>query len=315
MLLYLLRRVLIMVPLLLIVCFVVFLLLFLVPGDPAITLAGENASEAQIEQTRERLGLNDPFLQQFTNWMSDVLVGDLGTSLYSNRSVAGAIGDRLPVTAWLTVAAMVLAISIAVPAGLLAATKRGKSIDRFTMLFSTLGIAIPNFWLGTLLLLLFSLNLGWFPAVGYSPMADGLFDWARALVLPAITLGTAAAAETTRQLRSSMIGALEQDYVRTARSTGISNRVILVKHALKNAAIPAVTVIGFQLSFLLGGSVVVERVFALPGVGDLVINAVIQRDFPMVQGIVIVTAVIILTTNLVVDLVYAWLDPRVRLQR
>lgn len=315
MVLYFVRRVLLMVPLLLIVCFVVFFLLYLVPGDPAITLAGENATEAQIEQVRERLGLNDPFLQQFMNWMSGVLAGDLGTSLYSNRSVVGAIGDRLPVTAWVTLASMVVALAISIPIGIISAAKRGTFIDRSTMLFASLGIAIPSFWLGTLLVLFFALNLGWFPAVGYTPMSDGLTNWARALVLPAITLGTSAAAETTRQLRSSMINVLEQDYVRTARSTGVRDRTILVKHALKNATIPVVTVIGFQVAFLLGGSVVVERVFALPGLGDLAINSVIQRDFPMVQGIVIVTALIILTINLIVDLVYAWLDPRVRSRR
>lgn len=315
MVLYSVRRVLLMVPLLLIVCFVVFFLLYLVPGDPAITLAGENATEEQIEQVRERLGLNDPFLQQFTNWMSDVLAGDLGTSLYSNRSVVGAIGDRLPVTAWVTMASMIVALAISIPVGIISAAKRGTFIDRSTMLFASLGIAIPSFWLGTLLVLFFALNLGWFPAVGYTPMSDGLVDWARALVLPAITLGTSAAAETTRQLRSSMINVLEQDYVRTARSTGVRDRTILVKHALKNATIPVVTVIGFQVAFLLGGSVVVERVFALPGLGDLAINSVIQRDFPMVQGIVIVTALVILTINLIVDLAYAWLDPRVRTRR
>jgi peptide/nickel transport system permease protein len=304
-----------MIPLLLVVCFVVFLLLYLVPGDPAITLAGENASAEQIERTRERLGLNEPFLKQFANWMSGVVVGDLGTSLYSTRSVIGSIGSRLPVTAAVTFASMVVALVISIPAGLIAAARRGGIVDRGAMLLAGLGIAVPSFWLGTLLLLLFALNLNWFPAVGYSKLGDGVFEWARSLVLPAITLGSSAAAETTRQLRSSMINVLEQDYVRTARASGIRDRRILVKHALKNATIPAVTVIGFQVAFLLGGSVVVERVFALPGLGDLAINAVIQRDFPLVQGVVIVTAVIILLTNLIVDVLYALLDPRVRLRR
>jgi peptide/nickel transport system permease protein len=304
-----------MIPLLFVVCFVVFLLLYLVPGDPAITLAGENASAEQIERTRERLGLNDPFLKQFANWMSGVVVGDLGTSLYSTRSVIGSIGSRLPVTAAVTFASMVVALVISIPAGLIAAARRGGIVDRAAMLLAGLGIAVPSFWLGTLLLLLFALNLNWFPAVGYSKLGDGVFEWARSLVLPAITLGSSAAAETTRQLRSSMINVLEQDYVRTARASGIRDRRILLKHALKNATIPAITVIGFQVAFLLGGSVVVERVFAIPGLGDLAINAVIQRDFPMVQGVVIVTAVIILMTNLIVDVLYAVLDPRVRLRR
>jgi peptide/nickel transport system permease protein len=312
---YVLRRILTMIPLLLVVCFVVFLLLYLVPGDPAITLAGENASEEQIERTRERLGLNDPFVKQFGNWMSGVVVGDLGTSLYSTRSVLGSIGERLPVTAAVTFASMVVALVISIPVGLIAAARRGGLVDRFAMFLAGLGIAIPSFWLGTLLLLLFALNLNWFPAVGYSKLGDGVGNWVRSLALPAITLGSSAAAETTRQLRSSMINALEQDYIRTARASGIRDRRILVKHALKNATIPVVTVIGFQVAFLLGGSVVVERVFALPGLGDLAINAVIQRDFPMVQGVVIVTAIIILMTNLVVDVIYAVLDPRVRLRR
>jgi peptide/nickel transport system permease protein len=310
--LYLVRRILIMVPLLFVVCFTVFLLLFFVPGDPAITLAGDNASAEQIEAIRENLGLNDPFFTQFWNWISDVLVGDLGTSLYSNRSVADAIGERLPVSVALTAASMVVALAIAIPAGLLAAARRGSRFDRVAMLFAGLGVAIPNFWLGTLLILVFALHWNLFPAVGYSPPSDGLVEWVKSLVLPAITLGSSAAAETTRQLRGSMITTLENDYVRTARSVGVRDRTILIKHALKNASIPAITVIGFQVAFLLGGSAVVERVFALPGIGDLAINAVIQRDFPMVQGIVIVTALIILTVNLVVDLLYAWLDPRVR---
>lgn len=312
MLRYTVRRVLMMVPLLFLVSLGVFALVLMIPGDPAITIAGENATEAQIDATRERLGLNDPVLVQYAAWAGNALTGDLGSSLFSNESVTGAIAGRFPVTLALTLAAMLIALLIAVPAGVVAALRRGRWQDRGATLFASVGISLPNFWVGILLIMAFALAFPIFPAVGYTPISEGLGAWARGLVLPGITLGTAVAAEITRQLRGSLTDTLQQDFIRTARANGLSSRAVILKHGMKNAAVPVVTVIGFQVGFLLGGSVIVERVFGLPGLGDLAIRAVLQRDIPMIQGIVVVAALIVMLVNLVVDLSYGWLNPKVR---
>ncbi|WP_181779456.1 ABC transporter permease [Pseudonocardia pini] len=312
MLRYTVRRILMIIPLLFLVSLGVFALVLLIPGDPAITIAGENATEAQIDATRERLGLNDPVLVQYASWAGNALTGDLGSSLFSNESVVGAIGGRFPVTLSLTVAAMVAALLIAVPAGITAALRRGRWQDRGATLFASVGISLPNFWVGILLIMAFALAFPIFPAVGYTPLSDGVGPWVLGLVLPGITLGTAVAAEITRQLRGSLSDTLQQDFIRTARANGLTARAVIAKHGLKNAAVPVVTVMGFQIGFLLGGSVIVERVFGLPGLGDLAIRAVLQRDIPMIQGIVVVSALIVMLVNLVVDLSYGWLNPKVR---
>lgn len=312
MLTYVIRRVLMIVPLLFMVSLGVFALVHMIPGDPAITISGENATAEQIEATRTRLGLDDPVLLQYGRWAASAVQGDLGQSLFSSRTVTGAILERFPVTISLTAAAMFFALLISVPAGIIAAINRGRPADRAATLFASLGIAMPNFWLGILLILAFALAYPIFPAVGYTRMTEGVGPWARSLVLPGITLGMAAAAETTRQLRSSLYDILNQDYIRTARAKGMGSTVVIGKHALKNAAVPVVTVIGFQLAFLLGGTVVVEQVFGLPGLGGLAIRAVLERDIPMIQGIVVITALIVMLVNLLVDLSYAYLDPRVR---
>ncbi|MCE3550210.1 ABC transporter permease [Pseudonocardia sp. RS11V-5] len=312
MLRYTVRRVLMMVPLLVLVSLGVFALVLMIPGDPAITIAGENATEAQIDATRERLGLNDPVLVQYAAWAGHALTGDLGSSLFSNESVTGAIAGRFPVTLALTLAAMLIALLIAVPAGVVAALRRGRWQDRGATLFASVGISLPNFWVGILLIMAFALAFPIFPAVGYTPISEGVGAWARGLVLPGITLGTAVAAEITRQLRGSLTDTLQQDFIRTARANGLSARAVVLRHGLKNAAVPVVTVIGFQVGFLLGGSVIVERVFGLPGLGDLAIRAVLQRDIPMIQGIVVVAALIVMLVNLAVDLSYGWLNPKVR---
>ena len=310
---YTLRRLLVMAPLVLLVSLGTFALVLLIPGDPAITISGENATEQQIRNTRERLGLDDPVVIQYGRWAGNALQGDLGTSLFSSEKVTSSIVDRFPVTLSLTLASMVVGLLIAVPAGIISATHRGRWQDRVATLGSSAGIAIPNFWLGIMLLLVFSLDLGWLPAIGYIPFFTDPIGWLRHMVLPAITLGTAAAAETTRQLRSSLSETLEQDFVRTARATGLPSWVVIGKHALKNAAVPTVTVLGFQLAFLLGGSVIVEQVFGIPGLGDLAIRAVLERDIPMIQGIVVATAIVVMLVNLLVDLCYAWLNPKVRM--
>ena len=312
MLQYALRRILMIVPLLFLVSLGVFALVLMIPGDPAITIAGENATEEQIEATRERLGLNDPVLVQYVGWAGSAVQGDLGTSLFSNESVSGAILARFPVTIALTVAAMLVALLIAVPAGIVAAVHRGRWPDRAATLFASVGISLPNFWVGILLIIAFALMFPIFPAVGYTPLSEGVGAWAHNLVLPGLTLGTAAAAEITRQLRGSLHDVMQQDFIRTARANGLRGSTVIAKHGLKNAAVPVVTVIGFQIGFLLGGSVIVERVFGLPGLGDLAIRAVLQRDIPMIQGIVVVTAVVVMLVNLAVDLSYGYLNPKVR---
>lgn len=306
------RRLLLMVPIIVLVSFMVFGLVLLIPGDPAIALAGENATEERVEAIRENLGLNDPILEQYARWAGGAIQGDLGQSLFSGQSVTESIAERIPVTMSLAGMALLIALLIAVPAGIVAATNRGRAADSMATVGASLGLAMPSFWLGLVLVLLFSLWLGWLPSTGYIPFGEAPAQWALHLVLPALTLGAAAAAETTRQLRGSLIDVLGQDYVRTARAKGLRERVVLFKHGLKNAAIPVTTVLGFQVAFLLGGSVVVEQLFALPGLGGLAIRAVLDRDIPVIQGVVVFTAVIVMIVNLVVDLLYGWLNPKVR---
>lgn len=306
------RRLLAVVPLLLLVTFMTYGMILLIPGDPAIAIAGENATPAMIEQTRERLGLNDPFLVQYGRWIGDAVQGDLGTSLFSSRTVRGAIVERLPVTLGLTAAALTLALLVAVPAGTLAALKRGTWLDRFTTMSATMGVAMPNFWLGLLLVLLFAIQNPWFPATGYRPITDGVGEWAQHVFLPAVALGAAACAELTRQLRSAVVDVLDQDYVRTARAKGLRSPRVVGKHVLKNAAVPVVTVLGLQVTRLLGGAVIIEQVFAIPGIGQLAVSSVFNRDVPMILGVVLVAAVLAVFVNLVVDISYSWFNPKVR---
>lgn len=306
------RRLLAVVPLLLLVTFMTYGMILLIPGDPAIAIAGENATPAMIEQTRERLGLNDPFLVQYGRWIGDAVQGDLGTSLFSSRTVRGAIVERLPVTLGLTAAALSLALLVAVPAGTIAALKRGTWLDRFTTMSATMGVAMPNFWLGLLLVLFFAIQNPWFPATGYQPITDGVGEWAQHVFLPAVALGAAACAELTRQLRSAVVDVLDQDYVRTARAKGLRSPRVVGKHVLKNAAVPVVTVLGLQVTRLLGGAVIIEQVFAIPGIGQLAVSSVFNRDVPMILGVVLVAAVLAVFVNLIVDISYSWFNPKVR---
>jgi peptide/nickel transport system permease protein len=308
------RRLAAMVPLLFLVSLIVFGLVLLVPGDPAITIAGENATQAQIEATRERLGLNDSLLEQYWRWAGNAVQGELGTSMFSNRSVSGAIAERFPATVSLTAVAIAMALLISVPAAIAAATSRGGWLDRFATIGTSVGVAMPNFWLGLLLATALALHLDLLPATGYVPLDDDPIAWITHLLLPGFTLGLAAAAELTRQLRSSLIDVFDQDYLRTARAKGLRTTSVIAKHALKNAATPVVTVLGMRISVLLGGTVVVEQIFGIPGLGQLAITAVLQRDLPMVQGIVVVTAVMVMLANLAVDLSYGYLNPKVRAQ-
>lgn len=307
------RRILTALPSLFLITLIVFTLVQLSPGDPAITAAGPDASAEQIEAIRERLGLNDPVVQQYANWAGDAATGDFGQSLNGGYDVLPAIVQRLPVTLSLAGLALVFALLIAVPAGAIAAVRSGGWIDRGVIVMTSIGIALPSFAVGLLLVYLFALRLGWFPATGYTSFSESPFEWLRGLVLPALGLGLAVAAELTRYLRASLRDVLESDYVRTARSKGLSPRKVVGKHGLKHAALPVVTILGLQAGQLLGGVVVMEQVFGLPGVGTLTVAAVYARDYPVIQATALLAGVTVLVLNLLVDLSYSYFDPRIRL--
>ncbi len=286
------------------VCTLVFLLLHLVPGDPVDAMLGETAQAADREQMRIRLGLDQPLTVQYGRYLSGLLRLDLGRSFLDDRAVTAILIERLPATVELTVAALVLAILIALPLGMLAARQHGRWLDSTAMSFSLLGVSIPNFWLGPMLILVFSLWLGWTPVSGRSGMVS--------LILPALTLGTALAAILARMVRASLLEVLHEDYVRTARAKGLSEWSVLWHHALRNAWLPILTLIGLQLGALLGGAVITETVFSWPGLGRLLIDSIKSRDYPVVQGCVLLISLTYVTINTMTDLVYVWVDPRIR---
>jgi peptide/nickel transport system permease protein len=311
---YTLRRILAMIPLLFLVSVMTFGLTLLIPGDPAYAVAGEGATEEQVEAVRERLGLNDPFPVRYALWVSDAVRGDLGPSLYSSKAISADIAERFPVTLGLALAAMLVALVISIPAGIVAAVKRGSWLDRVSTIGASLGLAIPNYWLAVMLITVFAIWQPWLPAVGYTPMGTSFTGWLESIALPAIALGTAAAAQLTRQLRSALIETLQQDYIRTARAKGLRGWTVVMKHAVKNAAVTFVTVAGLQISLLLGGAVLVEEIFGIPGFGQLAVSAVRNQDIPMIQGVVLLGAVVVILANLAVDLTYGYFNPRLRSQ-
>lgn len=286
----------------------------LTPGDPAVQAAGgEAARPADVERIREQLGLDDPWLVQYMRWASAAVRGDLGTSFRGGFAVADQIQKRLPVTISITFGAIIVALLIAMPAGMLAAARSGSWIDRLVTIAATTGIAAPNFFVGLLLAMFFGRYLGWLPAVGYRSLAEhGPVAWLSHILLPSIALGTAVAAEMARHLRASLRDALNSDYIRTARSLGIREPTIVGKFALKNAALPLITVLGLQIRNLLGGAAAVELVFALDGFGDLAVRAVFDRDYPMLQGILFVSVLVVVGINLLVDITYGYFNPKVR---
>jgi peptide/nickel transport system permease protein len=308
------RRLFIMIPVLFLVSLIVFSLILLVPGDPAVTLAGENASQEQIDATRTRLGLDDPVVEQYGRWVGNAARGDLGESLFSSQKVTDAIVQRLPATLSLAGGAIVLSVLIGLPAGIFSALFRGRWPDRLIGLGAASALAMPNYFIAKLLILFFAIWNPLFPATSFVPFTEDPWDWAKHLILPWITLGLASSAVITRQLRSSLIGVLSQDYVRTARAKGLRGRTVVLKHASKNAAIPVVTVLGTQVAFALGGSVIVEQVFGIAGVGQLAISSVQKRDLPNIQGIVVMATLLVLFCNLLVDLAYGYLNPKVRVR-
>lgn len=306
MLSYLLRRLALTIPVLIGVATLVFSLLHLVPGDPAQSMLGEAASAADVAELRTKLGLDEPLHKQYVSFMAGAATGDLGVSFRNNNSVASEIGSRLRNTMILAVAAMTVALLIAVPLGILAATFRGGPIDHGAMTLALVGISMPNFWLGPLLAILFAVKLGWLPVSGTGSLAH--------LVLPAVTLGAALAAILARMTRASLLEELRELYVLAARARGLSRTRVILRHGFRNSLIPIVTIVGLQFGAVLTGTIITETIFAWPGVGRLLIQSISFRDYPMVQGCILFISVVYVMMNLLTDLAYGWLDPRIRYQ-
>jgi peptide/nickel transport system permease protein len=309
---YVVRRLLATIVVMAVVALVVFLLLYLTPGDPAAILAGDAATSEDIRRIREKLGLDQPFLVRFGGWIAQLIRGDLGTSIFTNLPVAHLIGQRVEPTLSLTLCTLLVSVLVAVPLGVVAAARAGTWIDRGVMAFSVLGFSLPVFVLAYILILIFSIELDWLPVQGYHPIREGLWEWARHLILPSTALGTVYIALIARITRASMLDALAQDYVRTAQAKGLTPGEVLVGHALKNAAVPIVTVIGIGIALLIGGAIVTETVFAIPGIGRLTVDSILRRDYPIIQGVVLIFSGAYVLINLAVDLSYMLLDPRIR---
>jgi peptide/nickel transport system permease protein len=312
MLSYIVRRILSTLPVMGIVALFVFSLLYIAPGDPAAVIAGDQASPADVERIRQGLGLDRPFLVQFGSWLWNIVHGDLGTSIFTNLPVSAMIAQRIEPTFSLMAITLVLTILVAVPLGVVAAWKAGSWVDRTIMAFAVFAFSLPVFVVGYVLAYVFALQFEWLPVQGYTPLKAGLWPWLQNLILPALALGSVYIALIARITRASMLEVLQQDYVRTARAKGLGQRNILFVHALKNAAVPIVTVIGIGIALLIGGAVVTESVFAIPGLGRLTIDAILRRDYPVIQGIVLLFSFLYVLVNLMVDVTYTLVDPRIR---
>lgn len=309
---YFVRRVLATIPVILTVAIFVFVIVRLTPGDPAAILAGPDARPWEVEALRESLGLNRPLIVQLGIWFRDISRGDLGTSTFGKHKVLDLIKQRMVPTISLAIMAELLAVSMAIPLGVLAGWKARSLTDRSVMIFAVLGYSIPVFWLGLMLIYLFAVTLNWVPAAGYVPPDEGFGDYLMHMILPATTTAVIAMALITRMTRATIIEALNEDYVRTARAKGLSENIVLVRHALRNAALPIVTVIGLGIAALLSGLVVTEAVFAIPGLGRLLVDSIASRNYPVIQGATLVISIVYVFINLIVDLSYAFLDPRIR---
>jgi peptide/nickel transport system permease protein len=309
---YIVRRILATIPVMAIVALFVFSLLYLAPGDPAAIIAGDQATPADVERIRASLGLDRPFLIRFGDWAWHVLNGDLGTSIFTNLPVTHMIAQRVEPTLSLMALTLTLSIVLAVPMGVVAAWKHGTLIDRFVMLLAVFGFSVPVFVVGYLLAYEFALQLDWFPVQGYTPIAQGIWPWLSNLILPSVALGGIFMALIARITRATMLEVLSQDYVRTARAKGVGQNGLLFVHALKNAAVPIITIIGIGFASLIGGAVVTESVFAIPGIGRLVVDAILRRDYPVIQGVVLLFSFVYVLVNLGVDLLYTLFDPRIR---
>ncbi|HZF75439.1 MAG TPA: ABC transporter permease [Acetobacteraceae bacterium] len=309
---YVVRRLLATIPVMLVVAVSVFLLLHLTPGDPAAVLAGDNATSDQVAQIRARLGLDQPLWWQFVNWAGQLLRGDLGESLFWGRPVLDLVLERAEPTISLALTTILVAVVLAVSLGVLAAWQAGSLTDRLVMGFAVLGFSVPVFVVGYVLILVFANNLRWLPVQGYTPIAEGFGPWLERLVLPSVALGLAYVALIARITRAAMLEVLAEDYVRTANAKGVATRPMLLRHALKNAAVPIVTVVGIGVALLIGGVVITETVFNIPGIGRLVVDAIQRRDYPIIQGVILVFSAVYVLVNLLVDLSYTFFDPRIR---
>ena len=306
------RRILSTIPVMAVVALFVFSLLYIAPGDPAAIIAGDQATPADIERIRASLGLDRPFLVQFGEWAWRILHGDLGTSIFTNLPVLDLIKQRIEPTVSLMLVTLVLAITIAVPLGVVAAWKAGSIIDRLVMLFAVFGFSVPVFVISYLLAYVFALQLDWLPVQGYTPISQGFWPWLQNLILPSIALGAVYIALIARMTRATMLEVLAQDYIKTARAKGIGQGGILFVHALKNAVVPIVTVIGLGIAVLIGGAVVTESVFVIPGLGRLTVDSILRRDYPVIQGLVLLFSFAYVIVNLGIDLLYTLIDPRIR---
>ena len=309
---YIVKRVLATVPVLVVVAILVFALLRLTPGDPASIVAGSSATTQDVEGIRAKLGLDQPILAQFFVWVGNMLSGDFGESFFFKKQVAELVLDRVEPTLMLSLTTMVLSIVIAVPLGVLAAYRHGTMIDRIVMGFSVLGFSVPVFVIGYVLIYVFSIELGWLPVQGYQRLSEGLWGCLERLILPSVTLSVIYIALIARITRTSVLEVLGEDYIRTAHAKGLAPYVVLMRHALRNAAVPIVTVIGIGIALLIGGVVVTESVFSIPGLGRLTVDAVLARDYPTVQAVILLFSFVYVMVNLLVDLTYTGLDPRIR---
>jgi peptide/nickel transport system permease protein len=312
MLSYVIRRIAATVPVMAVVALFVFSLLYIAPGDPAAIIAGDQATPADVERIRQSLGLDRPFLIRFGEWAWQILHGDLGTSIFTNLPVSAMIAQRIEPTLSLMLVTLIFAVCVAVPIGVVAAWKADTLIDRVIMVIAVLGFSVPVFVVAYVLAYVFALELDWLPVQGYTPLREGLWPWLENLILPAVALGFVYIAFIARVTRATMLDVLQQDYIRTARAKGMGESGILFLHALKNAAVPIVTVIGIGIALLIGGAVVTETVFAIPGVGRLTVDAILRRDYPVIQGIVLLFSFVYVLVNLGIDLLYTVLDPRIR---
>jgi len=293
-----------LIPVMIGVTFLVFFIISMTPGDVASMILGDGATQESIEKLREDMGLNDPVIVQYINYIQDLVSGDMGSSYATGKSVSSEIGSRFPNTFKLTLSAILISVLISIPIGVISATRQYSIFDNVGMILALIGISMPSFWTGLILIIIFSLNLGWFPSGGMTGF--------KSLILPAFTLAIASTASITRTTRSSMLEVIRQDYINTAKAKGVSRKVVIRKHALKNALIPAITVIGLEFGVLLGGAVLTETVFSWPGIGRLMVESIQRKDTPMVLGCVIIFAVSFSVVNLIIDILYAYIDPRIK---
>ena len=309
---YIINRLLVSIPVMFGITLISFFIVRLVPGDTVTALLGSNYNEEQAAILREKYGLDQPLYVQYFIWLSNVLRGDFGYSSFTNQAVLDAILERIPVTLELATLSVLIALLIAIPLGTMAALNRNNFFDYSASFLGMIGISVPNFWLGTLAILFFSLHLGWFPSGGFVPIQDGIFANLKSMILPAVALGTTVGAVTMRMTRSSLLEVLGEEYMKMARAKGVSKGRWIWKHGLKNALIPVITVVGIQAGYLLGGSVVIEQIFSLPGIGQLALQAISNRDYALLQGTILFIATAFVLINLIVDLIYGILNPKIR---